>query len=304
MDTVEHLNQQFSIGNELGIESSDAGLGFIMVSTPLCQAKISLYAGQVLSFHPSHAAQDLLFVSDSAFFQQGKAIKGGCPICWPWFGENKQNPSLPFHGFVRTQLWQIIETNKLANGDIQIVLAICSNQASKQLWPYDFELQQVITLGAKLNIKLISKNIGEQVFDITQAVHTYFNVGAIEQIRISGLQHKSYLDKVRQFEEFTQEEDDLRFTQEVDRIYQQVGPSICITDPALKTKIQIDSIASQTTVVWNPWQTISKNSADLKDDDYEKFVCVETANAADEVIQIEPGQEYVLEVQYSIESID
>lgn len=299
--SLQQLNETFSIRDCISFIEGKGGLPVISVSSDKASASISLYGGQVLSYQQVTDMNDLFFVSDHAYYEAGKAIKGGAPVCWPWFAANKGDPSLPFHGFVRNQLWQVESTELLQNGDVVVSLLFSTSEMTKTLWSHDFELHQQITIGEQLDIQLTTKNTGKQSFDITQAVHSYFNIGNINTVSVSGLEEKRYLDKVEQFSEKTQH-GVITVSSEVDRIYQASDNEIVIDDPGFNRKIHINNTGSTTTVVWNPWVDISRSSADLKDDDYLRFICVETANAADEIITVTAGAQYTMGVSYRIEN--
>jgi glucose-6-phosphate 1-epimerase len=304
MNQLEHLNQQFSIDNHLAFVSGKGGLVMLSVTTPTAAATISLHGGQVLSYRPVtndiNCDHDLLFVSHKAFYQNDKAIKGGAPICWPWFGAHAQQKSLPFHGFVRSQSWQVEATEYRDNGDVVITLVFRDTEKTRELWPFAFELRQIITIGATLGIKLITHNTGTAAFDLSQAIHTYFSVGDIGQVSVTGLEGKPYLDKVDQFAEKIQS-GPVTVGQEVDRIYQQAGTPLEIHDKEYHRNIRITCTGSATAVVWNPWKEISRQSQDLEDDSYRYFICVETANAADNIVTVAAGDAYSLGVKYEIE---
>ena len=299
MDITEQLNRQFSIDNYVTFSYGSGNLPIIKVTTRKATATVSLLGGQVLSYQPITNEHDLLFLSNNAYFQEGKAIKGGSPICWPWFAAKPDDDSLPFHGLVRNQFWQVESTNHLDNGDIIIVLLYKNTVQTERLWPYSFELREVITISDKLAIQLSTTNTDNQTFNITQAIHTYFNVGDITKVEVTGLENNKYLDKVDNFSEKNQS-GIVTVEQEVDRIYQDVDKPLAIKDKALNRTIHIHYSGSSTCVVWNPWQDISRASNDLEDNDYQRFICVETANAADEIIEIQPGKTYQLGVEYTI----
>lgn len=300
MNLIDQLNQQFSIDGHLAFEQGKGELPLITVSNKYASATISLHGGQVLSYQQTNSEHDLLFVSDNAYFQPGKAIKGGAPICWPWFGAHPEDSSLPAHGLVRNQLWQVDATEYRDNGEVVITLLYTDTEQTRQCWPYAFELREVISIGAQLQIALITTNTGGEAFNITQAIHTYFRVADCTQIQISGLENKLYLDKVTQFSE-KQQQGPVTIDQEVDRIYQHIDQAQCIEDKVRQRRIRIDHAGSATCVVWNPWQAISRSSADLCDDDYQRFICVETANAAQDRITIQPGDSYTLSASYQID---
>ena len=301
MNLLEQYNQQFAIEARVSFSKGKGDLPFVTISTPHSTATISLQGGQVIGFKPVDAEQDMLFVSKNAYYETDKSIKGGAPICWPWFAANPDNAALPFHGFVRNQLWQVQATESHENGDVVITLLFKDSDKTSAIWPYAFELKEVITIGQRLSIDLITKNTGTEVLNLTQAIHTYFSIGDITQVQVSGLENKTYLDKVDQYA-LKKQAGPITVRQEVDRIYQQVDTPLVIHDAAWNRQIHIAHSGSATAVVWNPWIDISRNSQDLEDDDYQRFICVETANAADDVVTIMPGDAYTLTASYYIEA--
>lgn len=301
MTIIKQLVQEYAVKDVLEFFEDKNGLVFIKLQTQKFGASISLLGGQVLSFKPAGESEDLLYLSPKAYYQTGKAIKGGCPICWPCFAQSKEYDSLPFHGFVRNQNWHVKHIEFL-NDDVLVTLLITDNEMSRKVWPYGFELEQTIRLGASLSVELTTKNTGNESFLITQAVHTYFKVGDISAVTVGGLEDKEYLDKVTAFSRESQQ-GLVSFSQEVDRIYLETGRQQIITDTDLNRIITVDGEHSHTTVVWNPWQEISRNSADLDDESYRHFVCVETANTVDEVIKVNPGESISLKATYQVEAL-
>ena len=241
----------------------------------------------------------MLFVSEKAFFQEKKAIRGGVPICWPWFGDYLENPAYPAHGFVRNNFWQVTTAACLANGDTQIILEFIGTEKTKELWPYKFKLALSIIVGDSLNITLTTTNHGEQAFSISEALHAYFNVGNINDIEILGLEDTDFLDKTRDFSQRHQP-DSINILAETDRIYLKPSNNVIIDDKLLNRKIKIESSGNQNVVVWNPWSNGASAISDLKDNAYCSFVCVEAANALPGSIKVPPGQSHTVKTSYSI----
>ena len=299
------LNTQFAIANQLSFGQGNGDWPFIQIHNAHARATISLYGGQVLGFHPHHTTDDLMFLSERAFYEQGKAIKGGAPICWPWFGADTSGMNRGAHGFARNQLWRVVSTRELADdGATEVVLALNPSPKSLELWAHTFELTSTITVGKTLKIALVTRNTSDTPMHLTQAIHTYFKVGDIGQTQVLGLENTQYIDNaVGGNREIKPQMGAIDFTQEVDRIYTHTPPIMQIVDAAWQRNIQIQAIGSHSTVVWNPWVEIAKKSADLNDGDYQKFVCVETANAADDCVQIAPNASHTLSAEYSITSL-
>ena len=295
---ITQLNAEQSIAGAVEFIEGSGGLAMIRVSTPKAKALISIHAGQVLSYQPTDE-EDLLFLSNKACYQNGKAIKGGAPICWPWFGPDPEGKGRPGHGFVRNRAWKVTSTQAIANGAVKVTLELSDTPETMEIWPRKFELVQEIVIGDSLNLTLITRNTGTDLFSITQGFHTYFKVGDINQASVLGLQNCPYIDKTDNSAEKKQV-GEVTIVTETDRIYQQVSNTLIIDDKALDRCIQILSQGNRTAVVWNPWEKISKEMADLEDSDYQRFICVETTNAASDVIGIAPGEEFRLVADYQV----
>jgi glucose-6-phosphate 1-epimerase len=299
MNTNE-LGKSFDIHDELEILEAEHGFTLVEINNRHAHACICTYSGQVLSYRPKTEQEDMLFVSDRAYYEEGKAIKGGIPVCWPWFGADPEELGRAAHGFVRNRQWQLTATESLDDGSTRVSLEISDSDETRTLWPHAFRLSIIVTVGASLEVELVTHNTGDSTLTITQALHTYFRVGDIAATRVTGLDGASYLDKLEHFVEKRQS-GAVEFNSEVDRVYNDVGDSLGIEDATLGRTIRIGSRGSRTAVVWNPWADIARSMADLDDEDYRRFVCVETANAGNERIEIPAGAEYRLAARYAIE---
>ncbi|MDH3971782.1 MAG: D-hexose-6-phosphate mutarotase [Gammaproteobacteria bacterium] len=290
---------QYEIDGELQFIEIEHGFVYAEINNARAHATVSTYSGQLLSYRPKDQQEDLLFVSDKAYYQQGKAIKGGIPVCWPWFGPDPENRGRPAHGFVRNRQWQVSGSESLADGSTKIILSITDNEATRALWPHPFRLDIEITVGATLRVELVTHNTGNDSITISQALHSYFRVGDITRASVLGLDGINYLDKASDSARKTQS-GPLTISSEVDRIYTDTSGELRIDDAALERKITITSSGCSTTVVWNPWVEIAASMADLDDDDYLQMLCVETANAGPETVTIAAGDCYRLTAEYSI----
>lgn len=297
---TEQLNTEYAIPGQLKFIQGAGGLPFIEVTTANSSALISVYAGQVLSFRPAGEMDDLMFLSEKAYYQTGKAIKGGAPVCWPWFGADPQGLGRPAHGFVRNRMWNVVATEITVSGAIRVILGLEDTPETIEIWPQSFTLMLEITVGRSLNLELVTRNTGAQLFPVTQAFHTYFKVGDISQVSVSGLEDTDYIDKVDN-SALKKQIGPVVINEEVDRIYLGVRDELVINDIALKRRIRIRSGGSKTAVVWNPWAKISAEMADLQDNDYRNLLCAETTNAATDVVEVSPGRESRLVANYSIE---
>jgi glucose-6-phosphate 1-epimerase len=291
----------FELQGTLEMVSGPGGLPVVAVDNAHATARIALHGGQVLSFRPHGAAADLLFVSEQAHFQPGKAIRGGVPVCWPWFGADPQGLGRPAHGLARTRLWDLRRTAALPGGETLVELGLTDSTNTRALWPHAFDLTMEIAVGATLRLALTTRNTGASPFSITQALHSYLSVGDIAHTTVLGLDGCRYIDKAKGAGgAVKQQAGAVHIGGEVDRIYTDAPASLAVMDGALRRRIDIHAQGSRTAVVWNPWVAIAAGMADLDDDGYQRFVCVETANAADEVITLPPGGEHRLAVEMAV----
>lgn len=297
---IEQLNHEFGIADHIKFIEGTGGFPYIRVDNAKASAIISIYAGQVLSFQPANEPHNLMFLSERAYYQSGKSIKGGTPICWPWFGPDPDGKGRPAHGFVRNRFWEVIRTEATPGGEGKITLGLKESAETRAIWPHSFDLSLEITIGDSLNLELITRSKNGDMFPLTQALHTYFKVGHIDQMVVLGLEGTEYVDKTDNGRVKTQT-GAVVIDKEVDRIYRNVQGELIIDDAEFNRRIRINSKGSKTAVVWNPWAKISAEMTDLEDDDYECFVCVETANADLDIAHAGPNSEARLTANYRIE---
>lgn len=298
---IQALNERFAVDGRVSVRKANNDLPFVYINNKACKAVISLYGGQLLSY--SRGDNELLFLSEAAYYEVGKSIKGGVPICWPAFGASSSLESMPFHGFARNRFWSLESIEQASDSETSVTLELSEDESSLAIWPYQFKLRLKISLSEKLKMELVTENTGEEIFELTQAFHSYFKVSDISQVEIAGLENTHYLDKAKsnQGKEQKVQSSEISIDSEVDRIYLDVGKQIRIREQGQKI-INIHSSGSRTAIVWNPWEELSSQSGDLQDDDYKRFVCVETANASKDIIRLEKGEKYKLQVECSLES--
>lgn len=299
---IERMNAEFAIEEQLTISAGPGGFPMLQIETGAARATISLYAGQVLAYRPAGQAEDLLFLSEKAYYAAGKAIKGGIPVCWPWFGPDPEGQGRPAHGFVRNRPWNLLATEARPDGSIQVRLGLSDTEETRTIWPHAFELEIEIVVGATLETALVTRNRGEAPFVLSQALHTYFRVGEIDRVRVLGLEGTTYIDKMDGGLEKPQAGAVL-IDREVDRIYTGVAGHLTIEDSGLGRRIGIDTAGSASAVVWNPWAATAAAMADLDDEDYRSLLCVETTNAGPDLIEVAPGGEHRMSATYSVSAL-
>ncbi len=268
------------------IKHTDSGLEFIEVNSFFCSAKIFLQGAQLTEFTPK-GEEPLIWVSKDEDYQLGKSIRGGIPICWPWFGVN-ENEDWPIHGVARTNLWRAEQVNEF-NDHIEVSLSLPLSQINPTYWPHKSSLKIVFSLSDKLKVSLINTNLGDVPFSFTQALHSYFPTPAIEQTQVNGLQGA-------RFEEFGKgpfEQDDLvSFSRETDMVYNDAGVKQEIITP--KGIIAVSRENSTSCILWNPWIEKAKRLSNFRDDEFHSMLCLEAANVREDAVTLAPGESHTL----------
>lgn len=290
---VAALREKFEIENFVGFDLGVNRVPRIVVTIPPCEAHIYLHGAHVT--HYRHRGQSpLLFLSEKSLFQNDKPIRGGIPICWPWFGPNKQNPSFPMHGFARTSMWELQGVAQIPTGQIELKLSLTPNEQSKNFFPHDFVLDYTITIGDTLELALRATNTGDQPFTYEEALHTYFAISDIRKTQLLGLGGSTYTTKVAPPGTHTQGPDPLLFTAETDSVYTNNTAECTIIDPPGDRTIVVGKQNSNSTIVWNPWIAKAKAMPDFSDEEWPKMLCVETANVWDNAITLALGQSHTM----------
>ena len=290
MIDIDELDEKFSIEGEVGFAELEEDLVFITVSNKYADVDICLYGAHITSYRPQNA-MDLLWMSPESSFEVGKAIRGGIPVCFPWFGPHKTDSDKPQHGFARLMYWDVVSTSSSLSGETTVVLQLCSSEETKTYWPHDFCAEMKIVVGKTLEATLKVTNTSNDSFDYTCALHSYFNLSALESISIEGLQGLTYFNQLTSENEI-QEEELLHIAEPLTRHYLNTETPVVIADSAFHRRIKVAKTGSKVTTVWNPGAETCVNIGDLPDDGYETFVCVEATNAFDFPVQLPAGKSY------------
>ena len=295
--SIDSLNQKYAIDEDLVFKEDPNGFIYTDIANDSAKAQVYLHGAHITSYIPK-CEEPVIFLSPKSLFEPGKAIRGGIPISWPWFADHPTDKTKPAHGFARTSEWEVRGTRQLSGRETQITLGINDEETTYEIWRHRFDLEIAITVGKELNVELAMTNTDKEEYVITCAFHTYYHVGDVNEVSILGLENKEYIDKVDNFTTKTQE-GSVRITKETDRIYLNTSNDCLLEDRSLDRKIRISKKGSNSTVVWNPWGEKAKGMKDLGNDDYNKFVCVESTNAGDDIITIAPGGKHVLGLNIS-----
>ena len=292
---LSELQDQYASLTEVVFFKGKGGLPFIRVNNRFCDAEISLLGGQVLSFSRKDQIRPVLFCSEAAYFEQGKGIKGGAPVCWPWFGDHPDG--LGAHGFARSNLWNVDSIERDDCEVIELVLSFPAQAFGDYPEWQDVRLSTKIRLGKWLTIAIITENHSDKAVSLSQALHTYFQVSDSRTISIEGLENNTYLDKPSNLQRQPATGKAIAVDAEVDRIYEDVQSPIKLIDRVWNRRITLTSEGSASAVVWNPWVEKSKAMSDFGDEEYINMVCIETTNAAADTRELAAGQSHTMQVK-------
>ncbi len=293
------VRSNVSMKDVQGLSTGDfKGFTAWKVETPFSTAAISVFGGQLLSFVPN-GGQDVMWLSPTAK-QPPTPIRGGAPVCWPYFSRQGQSNDVPAHGFVRTVAWQLRDARREADGSVVLTLA------PPVLDSLDLRLQMVLRIGRTLEQELITENTGSRVQTFTQALHNYFNVSDALKVDVTGLDGLTYLDKLDNGNAHVQKGDwnlrDPRDPGRSDRLYTQAGGHYVLRDPGFKRAIDISTSGSRTAVVWNAGEAGAAKMEDIGAA-WRNYVCVEAANAGPDVIELAPGGRHSLKQVFEVKPL-
>ncbi|MGF1644422.1 MAG: D-hexose-6-phosphate mutarotase [Thiotrichales bacterium] len=294
------LNEKFSIPGVAEFTVGAHGAVVANISNAGGSASIARQGAQLLSWAPTGQAP-VVWLSPAARFTAGKSLRGGTPVCWPWFGAHSTDASKPAHGFARNLDWRVVEVTALGAAT-RVVLSFVPEAEQHALWPYAAELKLAITVGSRLRMELSTHNTGTKPLTLTQALHTYFHVGDIGSVAVEGLEGKAFIDRV-QGDARRNQQGPITIDSEVDRIYLDAPGEVAIVDRALDRRILIGKQNSNSYVVWNPWAEKGAKFGDMGDDGYRRMLCVETTNAWDDTVTVAPGETITLSTEYRVEAL-
>ncbi len=291
MNELHELNQRYGLPG-LRFEAGAGDLTRAVIKTSVASGELYLHGAHVTQFQPT-GHSPVLWMSEHSLFELGRPIRGGVPICFPWFGPNSKDSTAPAHGLARTALWDIVATHAIDNDGITIEL---SRTLGAFHLNYRVEFGKILQLS--LNVGILNDITEPQSFE--EALHTYFTVGDIQQVAIDGLECYGYLDKVGGVNKRTATQEPIRFTSETDRVYLDTNSKCVLRDPNLKRAITVSQTGSRSTVVWNPWVDKSARMPDFGDQEWPVMVCIETANVGDQAVLIQPGQTQTMIVRIEV----
>jgi len=297
---------RFAIPGQLSFRVGAGGLTYADIDNHGGRATLCLQGAHVVSFRPKSQHTPVVWVSDAAKFAPGKSIRGGAPVCWPWFGAHDTESGYPAHGFARTVPWTVTGSRKRNDAKTEITLQLVENDQTRAQWPHATRLALTVIVGDKLEMHLATTNTGAAPVKIGEALHTYFHISDIGAVQVGGLEGATFHDKVDNFATKKQS-GAIAFNGEVDRVYVNTPADCVIVDAGLKRRIRIAKTGSQSTIVWTPWTEKAEKMGDMgkgkSGAGWREMVCVESANAMDNVVTVAPGETHTMSVTYSVEAM-
>lgn len=303
MATLQELNDSFAIPGVLSFDEPRPGFARARITSPACTAELYLHGAHLAAWQPA-GQEPVIFLSPNSLFQEGKAIRGGIPVIFPWFGARTEavtghRTGGSQHGFARTQEWTLAFA--ASSGDtVHLTLTLGPSEESRAAGFDNFRVALEFSLGKTLVVRMTVANEGSEPLVYEQALHTYFQVADVAQVRVHGLKGAEFLDKTDGFARKTQTEEPLVFTRETDRAYLNTTATVKLEDPTWKRMIAVEKGGSNTTVVWNPWTELAATLADLGAEPSRHFACIETANAAENRVTLAPKSAHMMELRVSV----
>jgi glucose-6-phosphate 1-epimerase len=282
------------------VEASGA-LPHLAVAGLEASAQVFLHGAHLTLWTPAHASAPVLWLSTHSFYRADKGIRGGVPICFPWFGPHGSDKTAPAHGFARLVDWTLTEATESGDGTVMLSFVLDTTDVRSALWPHHCRAAYRLTIGSLLTMTLDVENRDLEPFTFEEALHTYLSIHDIADISITGLEGTEYLDKVEGFARKRQGNDAIRFSGETDRVYVDTEATCRIADPARSRTIVVAKSGSRSTVVWNPGADKARTFPDMAGDEWRHMVCVETANVGAAAVRLAPGDAHTMQAVVSIE---
>ena len=297
---IAQLDEHFGIPGVLTFRATASGLIYADITAPLATATVYLHGAHVAAWQPK-GQQPAIFLSRKSDLAPGKPIRGGVPIAFPWFAARHDGKTGPSHGFARIQDWTLAFA-ALAGDDLHLTFTLGPSEISRDLGYDHFRLAFQLKIGRTLTMELTVVNDATAPLIFEEALHTYYAVADIHELTVTGLEGVTYLDKNDNFQSKVQH-GAILITEPTDRVYLNTVSKCVLHDAGNKRRITVAKTGSNTTVVWNPWESGALKLPDLDPTEWHEFIAVETVNAAVNAVTLAPGAKHVMQAHVSIEGV-
>jgi glucose-6-phosphate 1-epimerase len=291
------LDRRFGIPDIARVCEGNGGLARVNIISPLAHGEIYVHGAHVTSWRPA-GSEEVLFLSSKSRWEEGQAIRGGIPICFPWFRGKADDPHAPAHGFVRTRSWQLYSIVENNDG-VAVTMFIENDEQTRRWWPAEFRLVHRVTFGSELKLELVCINTGKTRLHFEEALHTYNRVADVGTVRLQGLDETHFLDNTDSNKEKTQL-GDVTIASQTDNAFINTQNAVDLLDPKMRRRIRLQKAKSSTTVVWNPWQEGAAGLRDLGEGECKQFLCVEASNIIGGAVTLGPGQGHTMSAVLSV----
>ena len=289
--STAELDRRFGIPGVAKVSAGSGELPRVQITSSLAQGEMYLHGAQVTSWKPA-GADEVLFLSTRSRWEEGQAIRGGIPVCFPWFRAKQDDPKAPAHGFARTTAWQLEALAESGNG-VTVTMSTENSPRTQLWWPGEFRLVHRVTFGSELRLELEVTNTGKTPLRFEEALHTYNRVADVHDVRVQGLDGVRFLDNIDSNKEKAQSGDFAPAAQ-TDNAYLNTQNAVDLLDPKMRRRIHLEKANSLTTVVWNPWREGAQGMRDLGDGEWAQFLCVEASNILSSAVNLEPAQQHTM----------
>jgi len=289
VSAVDELDRRFGIPRVARICEGHGGLPKIQITGSRAEGEMYLHGAQVTSWKPA-GNSEVLFLSTKSRWQEGQAIRGGIPICFPWFRSKVDDPKAPAHGFARTRSWKLESIVQEERG-VLVSMSLESDEQTRRWWPGEFHLAYRVVLGPELILELVCTNTDKTDLRFEEALHTYNRVADVANVRLEGLDAVQYLDNTDANKMHVQW-GDVKIASATDNAFVDTQNDVDLLDPELRRRVRLKKSNSLTTVVWNPWLEAAARMKDLGDGEWTQFLCVEASNILTASVSLAPGAEH------------
>jgi glucose-6-phosphate 1-epimerase len=294
------LAAEFGIAGTIAFTETETGLVRADVSAAGMSGELYLQGAQVTRWDPA-GERPVIFISPHSAFAPGRAIRGGIPVIFPWFGPREVDPTAPQHGFARTQPWQLVGAEQAGSGNVTLRLALDDDRATAGWWPERFHAIYEVSFGATLELRLTVRNLSGGTISFDEALHSYFAVSDISRVTVEGLSGCTLIDKTDKQRRKRQTANPVTLAAETDSVYLDTPSHSAIVDPGWRRRIVIAKTGAASTIVWNPWAEKAAAMADLGAEAWGSMICVETGNVADNHIVLDAGAEHTMTTAIAVE---
>jgi glucose-6-phosphate 1-epimerase len=298
---AEELTAEFGIAGVLDFVETEHGLAKAAISLDGVAGELHLQGAHLTAWRPP-SERPVLFTSPNSAFAPGRAIRGGIPIVFPWFGASRHSPAAPQHGFARTTTWHLDGVETAGRESLTLTLSLGDGDVGSRFWPEPFRAIYTVTFARTLSLRLAVQNRATHPITFEEALHSYFAVSDITAAAISGLAGVTYIDKTDAARRKPQTQALVTITAETDRVYLDTPGRCAIEDRGWRRRVVIEKVGAASTVVWNPWSEKAAAMVDLGDPSWRGMVCVEAGNIADNEVRLAADDEYQMSTVISVDA--